>query len=335
MRIDGPLITSALADSADAARTLEARGYDGAFTFEGPHDPFLPLVLAAEATEQLELTTAVAIAFARNPMTLAHQAWDLQALSDGRFHLGLGSQIKAHIERRFSMPWSAPAARMRELVLAIRAIWSTWQDRTPLRFEGEHYTHTLMTPFFDPGPLEVGPPRIWLGGVGPLMTEAAGEVADGFMVHPFCTERSLHEITLPALERGRARPGARPGPIETSLPVMIATGEDDAAMEAAIGAVRGQIGFYASTPAYKVVLDVHGWGDLQPRLRDLTRSGDWAGIANEVHDDLLHAVAVVAPPEGVAQEIRRRYGSVLDRVALNAPYSAAPDLWKHIATDLR
>jgi probable F420-dependent oxidoreductase len=292
-------------------------------------------VLAADATERLELTTAVAIAFARNPMTLAHQAWDLQALSHGRFHLGLGSQIKAHIERRFSMPWSAPAARMRELVLAIRAIWSTWQDRTPLRFEGQHYTHTLMTPFFDPGPLEVGPPRIWLGGVGPLMTEAAGEVADGFMVHPFCTERSLHEITLPALERGRSRSGARPGPIETSLPVMIATGADDAAMEAAIGAVRGQIGFYASTPAYRVVLDVHGWGDLQPRLRDLTRSGDWAGMANEVHDDLLHAVAVVAPPADVAEEIRRRYGSVLDRVALNAPYSAAPDLWQHIAADLR
>ena len=186
---------------------MEAAGYDGAFTFEGPHDPFLPLVLAAEATERLELTTAVAIAFARSPMTLAHQAWDLQAMSGGRFHLGLGSQIKAHIERRFSMPWSAPAARMRELVLAIRAIWSTWQDRTPLRFEGDHYTHTLMTPFFDPGPLDVGPPRIWLGGVGPLMTEAAGEVADGFMVHPFCTERSLHEVTLPALERGRARPG--------------------------------------------------------------------------------------------------------------------------------
>ena len=159
MRVDGPLITSALPDVAAAARAMEAAGYDGAFTFEGPHDPFLPLVLAAEATERLELTTAVAIAFARSPMTLAHQAWDLQALSGGRFHLGLGSQIKPHIERRFSMPWSAPAARMRELVLAIRAIWATWQDGTPLRFEGEHYTHTLMTPFFDPGPLDVGPPR--------------------------------------------------------------------------------------------------------------------------------------------------------------------------------
>ena len=335
MRVDGPLITAQLDEVAGVARAMEAAGYDGAFTFEGPHDPFLPLVLAADATERLELTTAVAIAFARSPMLLAHQGWDLQALSGGRFHLGLGSQVKAHIERRFSMPWSSPAARMRELVLAIRAIWSTWQDRTPLRFEGDHYTHTLMTPFFDPGPLDVGPPTIWLGGVGPRMTEVAGEVADGFMVHPFCTERSLHEVTLPSLERGRARAGSPAAPIQVSLPVMIATGEDDAAMDAAMAAVRGQIGFFASTPAYRVVLDVQGWGDLQPRLRDLTRSGDWASMAAVVHDDLLHAAAVVAPPERVADEVRRRYGTVLDRVALNAPYAAAPGMWQQIAGDLK
>ena len=217
-------------------------------------------MLAAEATDRLELTTAVAIAFARSPMTLANQAWDLQSLSGGRFHLGLGSQIRPHVERRFSMPWSAPAARMRELVLAVRAIWAFWQDRSPLRFEGEHYTHTLMTPFFDPGPIEEGPPPIWLGGVGPLMTEVAGEVADGFMVHPFCTERYLHEVTLPALgEAGRAT-GPIAAPIRISLPAMIATGEDDAAMASAITAVKAQIAFYGSTPAYKVVLDLHGWG---------------------------------------------------------------------------
>jgi probable F420-dependent oxidoreductase len=335
MRVDGPLLTPALPEVANAARALEAAGYDGAFTFEGPHDPFLPLVLAAAATERLELTTAVAIAFARSPMTLAAQAWDLQALSGGRFHLGLGSQIKPHIERRFSMPWSAPAARMRELVLAVRAIWATWQDRVPLRFEGEHYTHTLMTPFFDPGPLDVGAPPVWLGGVGPLMTEVAGEVADGFMVHPFCTERSLPEVTLPALERGRARPAAVAAPIQLSLPVMVATGPDAQAMDAAVGAVRAQIAFYASTPAYKVVLDVHGWGDIQPPLREHTKTGDWDAMAALVGDDLLHAVAVVAEPAGVAQEIRRRFGTMLDRVALNAPYAAGPDLWQQIAADLR
>jgi probable F420-dependent oxidoreductase len=321
MRVDGPLVTPALAEVASAARTLEAAGYDGAFTFEGPHDPFLPLVLAADATRRLELTTAVAIAFARSPMTIASQAWDLQRLSGGRFHLGLGSQVKPHIERRFSMPWSAPAARMRELVLAIRAIWATWQDGVPLRFEGEHYTHTLMTPFFDPGPLDAPAPLVWLGGVGPRMTEVAGEVADGFMVHPFCTERSLLA-------------GAVPAPIRVSLPVMIATGTDEPSLQAATAAVRAQIAFYGSTPAYKVVLDVHGWGDLQPRLRDLTRSGDWAAMTEVVHDDLLHAVAIVAEPDQVAAEITRRYGRALDRVALNAPYDADPTIWQQIAADL-
>jgi probable F420-dependent oxidoreductase len=292
-------------------------------------------VLAAEATERLELTTAVAIAFARSPMTIAAQAHDLQALSEGRFHLGLGSQIKPHIERRFSMPWSAPATRMRELVLALRAIWATWNDRVPLRFEGHHYTHTLMTPFFDPGPNPFGVPPVWLGGVGPLMTETAGEVADGFMVHPFCTQRSLLEVTLPALERGRARAGAVKAPIRLSLPVMIATGADDAAMAAATAAVRAQIAFYGSTPAYRVVLGVHGWGDLQPRLRERTQAGDWVAMADLVDDELLHAVAVVAPPHGVAAEIRRRFGAVLDRVALNAPYRVDPDLWNQIAAELQ
>jgi probable F420-dependent oxidoreductase len=327
-------VTPILADVAAAARTLEADGYDGSYTFEGPHDPFFPLVLAAEATERLELMTAVAIAFARNPMTLAAQANDLHLLSEGRFHLGLGSQIKAHIERRFSMPWSAPAARMRELVLAIRAIWAAWNERVPLRFEGEHYTHTLMTPFFDPGPNPFGPPPVWLGGVGPRMTEVAGEVADGFLVHPFCTERSLLEVTLPALERGRAK-GSLSTPVQVSLPVMVATGATDGDVAAAAEAVRAQIAFYASTPAYRIVLDVHGWGDLQPQLQERTRSGDWAGMAALVHDDLLEAVAIIAPPDEVAPAIEARYGAFLDRVAINAVYGLDPEIARAIAAELR
>ena len=337
MLVDGPLVTQALRDVPAAARSLEAGGYDGTFTFEGPHDPFLPLVLAADATERLELMTAVAIAFARNPMTLAVQAYDLQQLSGGRFHLGLGSQIKPHVERRFSMPWSAPAARMRELVLAVRAIWTAWEDRTPLRFEGDHYTHTLMTPFFDPGPNPHGTPKVWLGGVGPRMTEVAGEVADGFLVHPFCTAQSLLEVTLPALERGRshATSTVAGGRIQVALPVMIATGATDAELEAAVGAVRAQIAFYASTPAYRIVLEVHGWGDLQPQLQERTRAGDWGGMAALVHDDLLDAVAIVAPPDEVAPAIEERYGGILDRVALNAPYAADPEMWQSIAADLK
>lgn len=341
MLVDGPLVTTRLTDVPDEARALEEQGYAGAFTFEGPHDPFLPLVAAAHATERLELMTAVAIAFARNPMTLAMQAHDLHLLSAGRFHLGLGSQIKAHVERRFSMPWTAPAARMRELVLAIRAIWASWQDRTPLAFEGEHYRHTLMTPFFDPGPNPFGTPPIWLGGVGPRMTEVAGEVADGFFVHPFCTQRSLLDVTLPALERGRRRRtdagGARDEatrPLQLSLSVMVATAETEAGFDAALRAVRTQIAFYASTPAYRVVLDVHGWGDLQPRLQERTRAGDWDGMASLVTDEVVDAVAIVAPPEDVADAIGARFGTLLDRVALNAPYASDPELFAEIAEDL-
>jgi probable F420-dependent oxidoreductase len=334
VRVDGPLVIPDLPSVPAAARRLEADGYDGSYTFEGPHDPFFPLVLAAEATDRLELMTAVAIAFARNPMTIAAQANDLQLLSQGRFHLGLGSQIKAHIERRFSMPWSAPAARMRELVLAVRAIWATWNERVPLRFEGEHYTHSLMTPFFDPGPNPFGVPQVWLGGVGPRMTEVAGEVADGFLVHPFCTARSLLEVTLPALERGRATAGASTK-MQVALPVMVATGATEADQAAAAEAVRAQIAFYASTPAYRIVLEVHGWGDLQPPLQEKTRAGDWAGMAALIHDDLLDAVAIVAPPDEVAPAIEERYGSLLDRVAINAAYGLDPEISNAIAADLK
>jgi probable F420-dependent oxidoreductase len=333
--VDGPLVTQTLPDVAAAARRLEDEGYDGTYTFEGPHDPFFPLVLAARATDELELMTAVAIAFARSPMTLAAQAWDLQALSEGRFHLGLGSQVKAHIKRRFSMPWVAPAARMRELVLAIRAIWAAWQDRVPLKFEGEHYTHTLMTPFFDPGPIPHDPPGIWLGGVGPKMTEVAGEVADGFFIHPFCTQRSLIEVTLPALERGRKKRIDDLEKVQTSLPVLIVTGATTKDFDAALEAMRAHVAFYASTPAYKVVLDVHGWGDLQPKLQALTRTGDWAGMASLISDEVLDAVAIVAPPDEVAGAVEERYGTVLDRIALNAPYSVDPEMWAEIVADLQ
>jgi probable F420-dependent oxidoreductase len=318
------------------AAALEARGCDGAYTFEGPHDPFLPLVAAAEATEELELMTAVAIAFARNPMTLAVQGNDLQLLSEGRFHLGLGSQVRAHVERRFSMPWSAPADRMRELVLAVRAIWSAWNDRTKLDVDGEFYRHTLMTPFFDPGPNPFGPPAVWLGGVGPRMTEVAGEVADGFLVHPFCTIDSLLSITLPALARGRARSqDLADAPLQLALPVMVATGGTAEEFDQAMEAVKTQIAFYASTPAYKVVLDLHGLGDLQPKLQACTRGGDWAAMAALVPDGLLDAVAIVAPPDEVALAIEERYGRLLSRVALNTPYGLDPEIAESITLDLK
>ncbi len=271
------MIGGSLATAGESAADLEAAGYSGAWTAETNHDPFFPHVLAAERTTEIELGTAIAVAFSRSPMTLANVAWDLQSFSKGRFILGLGSQIKPHITKRFSMPWSHPAPRMRELILAIRAIWDTWQNGTPLQFRGEFYTHTLMTPFFTPDASDldgVGVPKIFLAGVGELMTEVAGEVCDGFICHAFTTERYFREVTLPALERGRAKAGKtiRRG-FEIAGPGFVVTGTNDAEMEAAANGTRQQIAFYGSTPAYKGVLDLHGWGDLQADLNRLSKAG--------------------------------------------------------------
>jgi probable F420-dependent oxidoreductase len=327
VKIDAPLVTTGLDVVPAAARALEEAGYDGVYTFEGPHDPFFPLVLAADATERLNLATAVAIAFARNPMTVANIAYDLQQLSSGRFALGLGSQIKPHIERRFSMAWSHPAPRMREFVLALRAIWGAWQESTPLRFEGDFYRHTLMTPFFDPGPNPFGPPRVWLAGVGPGMTEVAGEVGDGFIVHPFTTERYLREHLWPHLDRGLSRSGRSRTDLEVSFPVMVVTGETDDDLAAATVATKAQIAFYGSTPAYRVVLEAHGWGELQDELNRLSKVGDWGAMAAAIDDDMLATFAVCGTPQEVAATIALRYGDVIDRVACNTPYAVASDTW--------
>jgi probable F420-dependent oxidoreductase len=317
------------------AAQLERDGYDGLYTFESSHDPFFPLVLAAEHTERVELTTAIAIAFARNPMTLASIGYDLQLLSNGRCNLGLGTQIKPHIEKRYSMPWSSPAARLREMVLAIRAIWATWQDRAPLDFRGEFYTHTLMTPFFDPGPNPHGTPRIFLAGVGPRMTEVAGEVADGFIVHPFATEQSLRTITIPALERGLARAGRTLADLEVAFPLMMAVGDTEEELVRARGALRTQLGFYGSTPAYKVVLDVHGWGDLQPELNRLTKEGGWNRMPDLITDDIVDAFVVSGTPDEIAPRVLARYGDVVQRVSVNAPQQAGDDRWARVLAGFR
>jgi probable F420-dependent oxidoreductase len=325
MKIDAPLISPALAAVPDVAPRLEALGYDGIYTFEGPHDPFFPLLLAAEHTERLELTTAVAIAFARNPMTLANVAYDLQLVSHGRFNLGLGTQIKPHIERRFSMPWSQPAARMREMVLAIRAIWTAWNDGVPLDFRGEFYTHTLMTPFFNPGPSPCGLPNIVLGGVGPRMTEVAGEVADGFMIHPFSTVKFMRETTLPALERGLERADRRRADIEIAFPAMLVAADTDEQRAKGVAAMRSRLAFYGSTPAYKPVLDAHGWGDLQPELNALSKRGDWAAMAKLMTDDIVEEFCIVAPVNEMPDAIHARYGDIVDRTSFEVA-DATPDL---------
>jgi len=246
MKLDGG-IASNLQHAADSAKELEQAGYTGGWTAETSHDPFLPLLLAAEHTSTLEIGTSIAVAFARNPMTLANTAWDLQSYSKGRFILGLGSQIKPHITKRFSMEWSHPAPRMREMILAIRAIWDTWITGTPLEFRGEFYTHTLMTPFFTPDKKDLGDfgvPKIFLAGVGELMTEVAGEVCDGFICHGFTTEKYLREVTMPALIRGRAKAGKTMDGFEIVGPSFVVTGNNESEMQQAAAGTRQQIAFY-------------------------------------------------------------------------------------------
>ena len=337
MKIDGGLPTRLDTVAAQAA-DLEAAGFSGAFAPETNHDPFLPILLAAEHTETLELGTAIAVAFARSPMTLANTAWDLQAYSKGRFMLGLGSQIKPHITKRFSMPWSHPAARMRELILAIRAIWDTWLNGTPLQFRGEFYQHTLMTPFFAPDPSDLdgfGVPKIFLAGVGELMTEVAGEVCDGFLCHGFTTERYLRDVTLPALERGRAKAGKTMEGFEIVGPSFVVTGIDDEQLAGAATGTRQQIAFYGSTPAYRGVLEVHGWGELQDELNALPKQGKWTEMGELIDDEILGTFAVVGPPEDVGPALHRRYGDVVDRVSFYAPYRSDPDRWTRVIEDIK
>jgi probable F420-dependent oxidoreductase len=307
-------IPNTLARAAEAARILEEEGYDGGWTAETSHDPFLPLLLAAEHTSRLELGTNIAVAFARNPMIVANVGWDLQAYSQGRFILGLGTQIQPHIERRFSMPWSHPARRMREFVAALQAIWSAWKDGTKLRFEGEFYTHKIMTPMFTPESQPHPVPKVFIAAVGTAMTEMCGKVADGHLGHPMISKRYLDEVTVPALERGLARSGRDRNDFEVSCEVMVATGGNDAELEKAVAATRKQIAFYGSTPAYRRVLELHGWGDLHDELHRLSRQGEWDTMGSLIDDEMLGAFVVVGPVDTIAAALRSRCDGVVDRL---------------------
>jgi len=337
MKIDGG-IPSNLARAAEQARELEDAGYSGGWTAETSHDPFLPLLLAAEHTTSLEIGTSIAVAFARNPMTLANTAWDLQSFSKGRFILGLGSQIKPHITKRFSMEWSHPAPRMREMVLAMRAIWDCWLNGTKLEFRGEFYKHTLMTPFFTPEASDIsdyGVPKVFLAGVGELMTEVAGEVCDGFICHGFTTEKYLREVTIPALERGRAKAGKTLEGFEIVGPSFVVTGADEADLEKAKAGTRQQIAFYGSTPAYRAVLDIHGWGGLQDELNSLSKQGKWVEMGDVIDDEVLNTFAVVGEADQIAPELHRRYGDVISRISFYAPYKTDASKWGKVLEDLK
>ena len=307
-----------LASIGARARMMEQDGYSGLLSAETSHDPFLPLALAATHTERIELMTAIAVGFARNPMVLAHTAWDLQALSGGRFLLGLGSQIQAHITKRFSMPWSRPAARMEEMIGAIRAIWESWQTGERLNFRGEFYRHTLMTPMFSPGPIDVAPPPILISAVGPLMTRVAGRAADGLVCHAFQTAEYLRDVTMPNVRAGLADAGRERSGFQISMPVFVVSGFREEEIAAQAARTRQQIAFYGSTPAYRGVLEHHGWGDAQTELNRLSKRGQWVEMGNVIDDDMLGAFAVVAEPHEVPGRIAERFGGTLDRLQFYA-----------------
>ena len=332
MKIDTML--SGLQEAPDHARRLEALGVDGAFTFEGPHDVFTPLVLAAGATTTLELATNVAIAFPRNPVQLAHQAYDLQLLSGGRFSLGLGSQIRAQIEKRYGAAFDRPIARMRELIGALRAIFATWETGERLDFRGEFSSHTLMPPMFNPGPNPFGPPSIAVGGLGPQMVRMAAEVADGVLVMPFNTGRHFRERTRPAIDEGLARAGRPRSELTVTGEVIVCCGRDEAELEAARVAGRWLLSFYASTPAYRPVLEVEGWGDLQPELNTLSKSGRWEEMPGMIDDVMLTTLAAVGSPKEVAAEVGARFDGLVDRVGFYTPSLIAEDTLGEMVAEL-
>lgn len=334
-------VEGAIGSVADESREVLAEGYDGLWVGETSRDPFVAATLAVAATASAAgsdtgtgaagpdlVGTAIAVAFARNPMTVAYQAHDLQEISGGRFVLGLGTQVQAHIERRFSMPWSNPVGRMGEFVGALRAIWASWQDGSKLAYRGRYYTHTLMAPFFAAPALAAGPPPVYLAGVGEQMTELAGEVADGFLFHAFTTPDYLRKVTLPALRRGREAAGLTMDGYVVCGPAMAVVTTDEATRVAGVAEARSRIAFYASTPAYRPVLELHGWGDLQSELAGLVRDNRWPEMGSLIDDEVLDAFVVVGDATQVAAGLAARYGGVADRLTCYSPAPLPPAAWR-------
>lgn len=338
MKVDAPLLATDLGAVPAEARALEEIGHDGIFTFEGPHDPFFPLAIAAEHTSHVELATAIAIALPRSPAHLAQLAHDLQLFSKGRFVLGLGSQVRAHVERRFSATWERPIARMREIVLATRAIWRCWNEDEKLDFRGEFYRHTLMPPLFKPEPSPWGPPRIVLAGVGRPMTRMAAEVADGLFVHPMNSPAFLHGTTLPAIDEGLARAGRKPSDFEVACQALVVTGYTAEEMRRAEETTRMQLAFYGSTPSYRCVLEAHGWGGMQEELNRLVREGRWLDMGAVVDDRVLDAFAVRCEPDEVPAALAARYAGLVDRIAPICharPEANHPAEWAGVVAQVR
>ncbi|OBK46990.1 TIGR03617 family F420-dependent LLM class oxidoreductase [Mycobacterium sp. 1081908.1] len=313
MKVDA-IAAAGLGEVQQAAVRAEQGGFDGLMLPEVAHDPFPAVALAAAASDSIRLATGIAVAFARNPMTVAVTSSDLHRFSGGRFVLGLGTQIRPHITRRFSMPWGLPAARMREFILAVRAIWAAWEQQSPLDFRGEYYQHTLMTPMFDHGPSPCGWPAIHVAAVGPVMTALVGEVADGLIAHGFTTASYFREVTLPRLDVGLRRAGRARADVEVTVPLMLAIVEDE--RDAKIDAMRTTLAFYGSTPAYRPVLEHHGWGALGDELHALSKRGEWTTMGMLIDDTVLHTFAAIGGPKEMAATALERFGGAADRVQL-------------------
>jgi probable F420-dependent oxidoreductase len=335
MKFDVTIFPDDLNAAAEIARAVEAYGFDGLWTSETGHNPFLPLTHVAAATKRINLGTAIAIAFARSPMVTAQIAWDLAAQSEGRFLLGLGTQIKAHITRRFSSEWSAPVPRLREYIESMRAIWNSFQHGTPLRYTGESYKFSLITPFFNPGAIKTPNIPLYIAGVNDGLCRLAGEMCDGFHVHSFHTVPYLKDLIFPNIEAGAQKANRTRADVSLNCAIFIVTGRNDEEMQTNSLLVRSQIAFYASTPSYSAVMDMHGWHDLYERLNQMSREGRWYEMGELISDDMLHQFAVVAPIDEIAHAVKERYDGLLDRIGYYFPFvpnDAEKDhLWRSAA----
>ncbi len=316
MRVFASLPQEDLRAAATAATALEAQGFDGLLTSENKHDPFLPLAIAGLQTSRVELHTGITIAFARSPMVVATMGWDIQGATGGRFVVGLGSQIKPHIERRFSSEWRAPAQRMREYVESLRAIWRAWKTGEKLAYEGQHYRFTLMPPYFVPEPIAAPAPAVEIAAVGPAMLTVAATACDGVKLHPFSTRRSIEQAVMPRLTDGLAAVGRARRNFEIAGGGFVATGPDDAAVARMVEWVRGRVAFYGSTPAYWPVLAAHGLEDLGQQLNEMTKANRWGEMAALISDDVVHAFAAVGRHDEIADAILARFGGLVDTVPI-------------------
>jgi probable F420-dependent oxidoreductase len=331
MKLDTGLLTPNLDDAITAAKEAEEIGFDALWSVETSHDPFFPLLMAAQHTQRIKLGTAIAVAFPRSPMVLAQIGWDLQSYSKGRFILGLGTQVRGHNERRFGVKWEHPGPKLREMIQMIHAIWDCWQNNTRPNFTGQFYNFTLMTPFFNPGPIAYPFPQIYIAGVNEYMCRLAGELCDGFHVHPFHSIKYLDEMVLPNIEKGLAKSGRQRSQIALSTTAFVITGRNRDEIEAAKGPVKQQIAFYASTPAYVKVLEAHGWGDVGPRLTALSKRGAWVEMAEQITDEMLEVYATTGTHDEIVDKLKKRYDGYLDRLAFYFPFSRSEEgLWRAI-----